>query len=81
MIDSRKDISKTNELITDNWKNAFTVIKIASISQKVLNGLRLALDEYDLIHRHKFRDPNFKGYSYVKSIIFISAKSQRYYVG
>jgi hypothetical protein len=75
MIDSRKDISKTNKLIINNWKNAFIVIKTVSIFQEILNKLGLALDKYDLIRRHRFRDPNFKGYFYAESIVFISAKS------
>jgi hypothetical protein len=74
MMDSRKDVSKTNKLITSNWKNAFIIIKIVSISQEVLDRLRLALNEYNLIRRHKFRDPNFKRYSYAESIISILAK-------
>ena len=56
-------------------------MKTASISQEVLDGLGLALDEYDLIRRHGLRDPNFKGYSYAESIASTSAKSQRYYAG
>jgi hypothetical protein len=56
-------------------------MKTASIPQKVLDGLGLALDKYDLIRRHKFRDPNFKGYSYAESIASTPAKSQRYYAG
>jgi hypothetical protein len=75
IIDSRKSISKTNELITNNWKNALIVMKTASISQEVLNGLRLALNEYDLIRRYRFRDPNFKKYSYAENIVSILVKS------
>jgi hypothetical protein len=75
IIDSRKDISKTNKLIINNWKNAFTVIKTVSILQKVLDRLRLVLDKYDLIRKYGFRDPNFKEYSYAENIAFISAKS------
>jgi hypothetical protein len=80
MMNSRKNISKTNKLITGNWKNAFITIKIASISQKVLDGFGLVLDKYDLIRKYGFRDSNFKKYSYTESIASISAKSQRYYV-
>jgi hypothetical protein len=50
-------------------------MKIIFIFQKVLDKLRLVLDKYDLIRRHGFRDSNFKGYSYAKSITFILAKS------
>jgi hypothetical protein len=50
-------------------------MKTASIPQKVLDKLGLALDKHDLIRRHEFRDPNFKKYSYTESITFISAKS------
>ena len=81
MMDSRRGVSKTNELITGDWKNALTATKPASIPQEVLDGLGLALDEYDLIRRHGLRDPNFKGYSYAESIASTSAKSQRYYAG
>jgi hypothetical protein len=81
MIDSRKGISKTNELITNNWKNVLIAMKTVSIPQEILNRLRLVLDEYDLIRRHRFRDLNFKGYSYAKNIAFIPAKSQKYYAG
>ena len=56
-------------------------MKTASIPQKVLNELRLALNKYDLIRRHRFRDPNFKGYFYIKNIAFTLAKSQKYYAG
>jgi hypothetical protein len=31
MIDSRKDINKTNKLIIGNWKNALTAMKTVSI--------------------------------------------------
>jgi hypothetical protein len=75
MINSRRNVNKTNELIINNWKNAFIVMKTASISQKILNKLRLALDKYDLIRKYKFRDSNFKGYSYAKNIVSILAKS------
>jgi hypothetical protein len=81
MINSRKDINKTNELITDNWKNALIIMKTASIFQKILNGLRLALDKHDLIRKYKFRDPNFKEYFYTENIAFTLAKSQKYYIG
>jgi hypothetical protein len=50
-------------------------MKIVSIPQEVLDRLGLALNEYDLIRRYGFRDPNFKGYSYAKSIASIPAKS------
>jgi hypothetical protein len=50
-------------------------MKIAFISQEVLDEFRFILNKYDLIRRHRFRDLNFKGYSYIKSIAFISAKS------
>jgi hypothetical protein len=56
-------------------------MKTASISQKILDGFGLALDKHDLIRRHKFRDPNFKGYSYTENIVFTLAKSQKYYAG
>jgi hypothetical protein len=56
-------------------------MKIAFISQEILDRFRLALDEYDLIRRHEFRDSNFKRYSYTENITFILAKSQRYYTG
>jgi hypothetical protein len=46
-----------------------------------LDELRLALDKYNLIRRHKFRNLNFKKYSYAESIIFILVKSQKYYAG
>jgi hypothetical protein len=75
MMDSRKDINKTNKLIISNWKNALTAMKTAFIPQEILDRLRLALNEYDLIRRHEFRDPNFKGYSYAESIIFTLTKS------
>jgi hypothetical protein len=81
MMDSRRGVSKTNELITGDWKNALTAMKTASIPQEVLDGLGLALDEHDLIRRHGLRDPNFKGYSYAESIASTPAKSQRYYAG
>jgi hypothetical protein len=74
MMNSRKDINKTNELIIGNWKNVLIVMKTASISQEILNELRLTLDKHDLIRRHEFRDPNFKKYSYAESIISIPAK-------
>jgi hypothetical protein len=81
MIDSRKGVNKTNELIINNWKNAFTAIKTAFISQEILDRLRFALNKYDLIRRHKFRNSNFKRYSYTESITFILVKSQKYYAG
>jgi hypothetical protein len=56
-------------------------MKIAFIPQEILNGLKLALNEYDFIRRHEFRDPNFKRYSYIKSIASILVKSQKYYAG
>jgi hypothetical protein len=49
-------------------------MKTASIPQEILNGLRFALNKYDLIRRHKFRNLNFKGYSYAESIAFTLAK-------
>jgi hypothetical protein len=49
-------------------------MKTASIPQKVLDKLGLALDKYDLIRKHEFRDLNFKEYSYAKNITSISAK-------
>jgi len=49
-------------------------MKTASISQEILNGLRLALNKYDLIRKYGFRDPNFKGYSYTESIVFTLIK-------
>jgi hypothetical protein len=81
MMDSRRDISKTNKLITNDWKNAFTVTKTVSISQAVFNGFRLVLNENDLIRRQGFRDPNFKRYLYIESIASTSVKSQKYYAG
>jgi hypothetical protein len=56
-------------------------MKTVSIPQEILNKLKLALNKHDLIRRHKFRDPNFKEYSYAKSITSTSAKSQKYYIG
>jgi hypothetical protein len=56
-------------------------MKIAFIPQKILDGLGLALDKYDLIRRYGFRDLNFKEYSYTESIVLISVKSQKYYAG
>jgi hypothetical protein len=56
-------------------------MKTASIPQEILDRLRFTLDKYDLIRRHKFRDPNFKEYSYIESIAFILTKSQKYYAG
>jgi hypothetical protein len=50
-------------------------MKTAFISQKILDGLGLVLNEHDLIRRHGFRNLNFKGYSYAESIAFILAKS------
>jgi hypothetical protein len=76
IIDSRRDISKTNKLITSDWKNALTVMKTASIPQEILDRLGLALDEHDLIRRHGLRDPNFKRYSYAESIASILIKKQ-----
>jgi hypothetical protein len=75
IINSRKGINKTNKLITSNWKNALIIIKTAFISQKVLDRLGLALDKHDLIRRHRFRDPNFKRYSYTENIASILTKS------
>jgi hypothetical protein len=49
-------------------------MKTVSISQEILNKLRLALDKHDLIRRHRFRDPNFKRYSYAESIASTPAK-------
>jgi hypothetical protein len=50
-------------------------MKTAFIPQEILDKLKLALDKHDLIRRHKFRNPNFKRYSYTESIVFILAKS------
>jgi hypothetical protein len=49
-------------------------MKTVSIPQEILNGLKLVLDKHDLIRRYEFRDPNFKEYSYAKSIAFTLAK-------
>jgi hypothetical protein len=56
-------------------------MKTVSISQEILNRLRLVLNKHDLIRRHKFRDPNFKEYFYTESIASTLAKFQKYYTG
>jgi hypothetical protein len=50
-------------------------MKTAFIPQEILDRLRLALNKYDLIRKHRFRDPNFKEYSYAESIASIPIKS------
>jgi hypothetical protein len=49
-------------------------MKIAFIPQEILDKLRFILNENDLIRRYGFRDPNFKGYLYIKSIASILVK-------
>jgi hypothetical protein len=75
MINSRRGISKINELITGDWKNALIVMKIVFIPQKILDRLRFVLDKNNLIRKLGFRDLNFKEYLYIKSIASISVKS------
>jgi hypothetical protein len=48
MIDSRKNVSKTNKLIIKNWKNAFTAMKTASIPQKFFDKLGLVGNQQPL---------------------------------
>jgi hypothetical protein len=50
-------------------------MKTESISQEILDRLKLALNKYDLIRRHRFRNLNFKKYSYAESIASTPAKS------
>jgi hypothetical protein len=73
MMDSRKGVSKTNELITGDWKNAFTAMKIVSIPQEVLDGLGLALDEYDLIRRHGFATPILKDILMLRALLSLQS--------
>jgi hypothetical protein len=73
IMDSRKGVSKTNKLITGDWKNALTAMKIISIPQEVLDGLRLALNEYDLIRRHGFATPISKDLLMLRTLLSLQS--------